>query len=1785
MKKLTLSLAMTSLLYLSSPSAMGDIVSGFDALIAGEGEQAYQHFVAESESDSNAAFIVGMFYYYGVGVPQNDQQATRWLLKAAEAGNAEALYNLGYLRLAEKLPVTEKDRSGLELLLAASDAGIEDAVILLAINMIEEEGVPATFFTEALRDRLFKQLTEILAENGPNAGLAGMILASLSIYSFPFNDSEPNYPRAVALLEESYAKGFMPAVLGLATLYSEGGYGLEIDPIKAATYEAIILENFAIFTQLTDLFPKEHSFYRIMTPEQYGRYLTNLESAGTKGSVPALLQLIYHYEGGEGSEKDPAKVAHYREMLAHLGTGEAWYALGLMQVEENDSQAKQSMQLAAKEEYLPAIHWLSDSFNYGWNDDSSMIAQYELQGARLGDSRSIKAVVDRLYDELSNVGWWNESSRPLAIIEKELYEWLIEWQRVAPNESQPYLELAEAYKQGLGVTKDPKMALKMLLQGIDNVASHQQLLLDLADYYRLGFGVERDPSAAMGYYLQSEAMESTLQGLEGVIALYLESDGFQQILPSNSDHSNHGKDREDEIKARRADLSPITLLELYEVALTPALAEKIALEATQKGALLSDEAISTLLFDHLLDRLELLLGIEGYESRYSYLLADRYMAQYWTLLAQVKEDHCVTEDQAEALNHLLELASSYYRGASDLSEQAHLHAAEAEIALAKVPMLLASGEMGVDEAVQERYLRAASHNLQQIQTLFLTEAELAEAFLDLQENFDDRSRFLNSDETDRAYQSLFQVIEELPALQSWYGEQLIPSNPAAFEALKTHYEAKAGELPEFAQYYIARNQIMTGDGAGYLIVQKLAKNHYLPALYQLADRYWEEDALLIATLGGSQQDRLFWLEQAAQLGEDEALYQLAEIYYEQNAPTLLAPGESDRQAILYYQQLSDPDYRFAKYHLREAEERLERYEAIQQGVAQNDAEALYLQSQIYRYGEYGALIDLEKADALLIEAAEAGSIAAIQAYYNQYAYEMTLDEVTRERFNRYHIIYVEITHRDWETQRLADRYLKGDRIAESREKARYYYQFALENDPNSSASYDLRQMDAFDHNILLAQKGNGQAMLEVGRAYQNGMGVKEDQKLAYEWLQRAAESGDRDAAFYFGVIAQEGVIDQQGTVVIAPNWELALAWYDKASPRFKGAIEGRVERYESLYQPAAAGDPTALLALGDHHAQQYRSDEGPYDLSMAHYYYEAALQKGELKAELALLQLLEGEERADYLERLLKLSDEDERYQQPDFQVALMAILVAQSQRALDASSNEAMDARLDLEQLQFAITQLQAIAAEERNETATRIAALRTLLALYQRDYKIAGEQMAAPGFEKSYAIALELGKSQPIVKRLLAETRYAQREKEAQAEALQLWQEAGEEGDYISLIQLYRHLLPRTYDKVSLADLDALDSLSRQYLAIAPEYPIGPTAYQEFIKRNDEIEGILDNSARAEICLMLAELWQENGIDFIGNPQKAHYWYQQSLKYTVDNKVVAKLLKQAESEYAALTEKLAPSASESRIATSAFLYSTPYSLPYLMEIYLYGATLEQLSALDYPFDLLTPPQRFALSQLAERYQNRRDYPDQWVIVETLQDLDAGNHYAAYRMGEYYLNGRYIRPNLEKALYYYQLAGELGIADAYNRLGNLYREEQYGITPDYVKALSYFEKGAALGDSNTAHLAGDLLYFGIGGITPDYQRAFDYYDQTDLMTGSHHALAKYKQAEILYRGLLKPMTLEDFAEAQRLLLVAAQHGNSLAIEALKDWSYEAGLAASEEAAAEVAEEIEMEAEPEAEIK
>ena len=54
-------------------------------------------FTKAEQGDADAQFDLGLAYYSGQGVPQDDKEAVKWFRKVAEQGNAKAQSNLGVM--------------------------------------------------------------------------------------------------------------------------------------------------------------------------------------------------------------------------------------------------------------------------------------------------------------------------------------------------------------------------------------------------------------------------------------------------------------------------------------------------------------------------------------------------------------------------------------------------------------------------------------------------------------------------------------------------------------------------------------------------------------------------------------------------------------------------------------------------------------------------------------------------------------------------------------------------------------------------------------------------------------------------------------------------------------------------------------------------------------------------------------------------------------------------------------------------------------------------------------------------------------------------------------------------------------------------------------------------------------------------------------------------------------------------------------------------------------------------------------------------------------------------------------------------------------------------------------------------------------------------------------------------------------------------------------------------------------------------------------------------------
>lgn len=222
---------------------------------------------------------------------------------------------------------------------------------------------------------------------------------------------------------------------------------------------------------------------------------------------------------------------------------------------------------------------------------------------------------------------------------------------------------------------------------------------------------------------------------------------------------------------------------------------------------------------------------------------------------------------------------------------------------------------------------------------------------------------------------------------------------------------------------------------------------------------------------------------------------------------------------------------------------------------------------------------------------------------------------------------------------LASAYLKGDGgLAKDPVRAAHWFeQAALQGNGYAEERLgDLYEQGrgvpqnlrlAFDWRLKAADRGMVQAQLKVGRMYQDGAGTAKDAAQALRWYRRAAAEGNAEAQYLLGRMYREG----DG---VAADRATAMSWFEKAARQgYESAIdvlqtieslgyqveEGWHQRLPELRKLADDGDVEAQYQL----AQRYEHGAGGMkrDAAAALDWYKRAAAGGNRMAMQALGQI------------------------------------------------------------------------------------------------------------------------------------------------------------------------------------------------------------------------------------------------------------------------------------------------------------------------------------------------------------------------------------------------------------------------------------------------------------------------------------------------------------------------------------------------------------------------------------
>ena len=171
----------------------------------------------------------------------------------------------------------------------------------------------------------------------------------------------------------------------------------------------------------------------------------------------------------------------------------------------------------------------------------------------------------------------------------------------------------------------------------------------------------------------------------------------------------------------------------------------------------------------------------------------------------------------------------------------------------------------------------------------------------------------------------------------------------------------------------------------------------------------------------------------------------------------------------------------------------------------------------YEQGLGNRFVSLPKAYAYFKAAADKGYTKALvkmgEIYVNKY-YPFNDKAKSDKYYKKAFKVYKEVEKRDGEACcELGIMYQYGYGVEADKENAKYYYKSgAMLNDKNASWRFGLMCKDeldyreSFDYFMKAAQAGQGMAMYELAKQYEEGLGTPQNRERAIEWYTKCANS-------------------------------------------------------------------------------------------------------------------------------------------------------------------------------------------------------------------------------------------------------------------------------------------------------------------------------------------------------------------------------------------------------------------------------------------------------------------------------------------------------------------------------------------------------------------------------------------------------------------------------------------------------------------------------------------------------
>lgn len=1505
----------------SPVSSITNIQQGYDFYEQGDYQNAHDYFLSKADDNAQAAFSLAMMYWDGKNIAGDKSKAEYWLLKSANQGNRNALYNLGYFRYHGELQDIPEDLYGLASLNKAAELGIVNAQILLGEKYFEGDSNKVAIDIPKAK-ALFTQAAE------QNSSIAKLALAAIA---YKYDDDAK---KAIKISEELLTPEFpFPAIL-LASIYQDGGKGVEKNPVLAEKYKILSIKYFSnIFEGMQNLEPTALSLYGYQTEEEQKEIINNLILLAEKGNENAIYSLFERYTTGRDVKRDETKALSYLQPLVDKKDPKALY-LHYITSKENTNYLIE----AAEKNYPDAVYRLYQVYANIYFDDN---LDYDMDLAEkyltiAADLKHKEALFNIINNGLRN--YYDKDEKLDLSLEKYtryLLENYSDDAKALMLASMVYNENSSSKLYDLNKSFDLNLKASELLPNNYNKGK-------LAYKYAYGLGTKQNLEKAVSLYKdvikESNDRERYHQDL---IILYYRYD-INKYIDKNSIMSFIKND--------------IEKYNNYQFAYYYA------------DELLKEDAVKN---KNKAFEIYLKSNEESYNSQVHYAKS----------LVQYQENK-----QQEAIENIIEVLSKE-RGYNSLTAQE------------KEDIKFILFKYGADNEDAKKYW----------------------VYFALNENNIEAQKLVDS------------LLGKDPIVSYQYAITKI-------NKIKNIDSVKDEELKYYYDYILSSANLNYVDAITY-IIKNLNNTNYIGGDLFFKNKFRH--------LTGIQPDQIIvWYEKCANLADYQCLYDLGEIYQKGSYGVI---SDFDK-ALYYYNQIKDPDFSFLKWRLDEIKKGIDERNLIIKGVGAGDAAAYYKLSQAYKYGKFGLEQNSQKWLFYLEKATNARNEEALIESINYYSKDELIKENKAKLLNYYQQL-AKLGNRRY-TEDLAKQYLQGSLLVEAnRAKAREYF-----IKTNESDNYYLESMNEFDLNLKLSNESTI-AKYRVGRAYQQGYGVKQDVIKARIYLKAASENGYEDAIYAYANLLISGSYDEnENKWIIEPDWNEAITWLRKYPN--KNQFNKEIQFYDSTVTVALKGDADAILAV----ANKYRDDS---KLFAAKLWYEKSLNAGNFAAIKGLTDITEdvSEKKKWYLLGIKK----DDLYSE----IQLAAIYLSEPETTIDSDNY-----KLAIEYLEKGLRDI---------DDELSLFAFEALADLYQMGTV---NENRTPVILKDTSKYLSLLESE-------SETRnealirlfeyYAVNEFD---KALAYLYVADERGSLTATRKLFEFTVPRNTCN-TYSDTER----SSQYLSKWVE----KSQQNEASKRELNYHaGILMN--------MLADAYLENECQENLDLDKAIYWYQESLKYDKETglsglyKVYSQKGDAKEAYYYGLLKdkrisdnKLINTLSENE---KREIEKRVESYHQALKFEPYRETIERQTKEAEAGD------GKSAYYLGSFYSRDDVLPKNTTKMLYFYELagKSGNPWGYNALGRLYRdeNDHNIKQDGEKALYYYDLGAQLGDSNTAHLAGDMLYLGQAGIEKNYIKAAEYYEQTDLEQGAHHGLAKYKLAYMYYEGLVgnksqQDLQKAYDY--------------------------------------------------------------------------------------------